>query len=80
MKMGFLSAISVDPYGLGKQAGEIIIRLENGQKCEKVGFEKSKYHTFEINTDEVTRLNMKVPEEFIGVATFVKNSMINDGR
>lgn len=79
-KMGFLSAISVDPFGLGKQTAEIIIRLEKGERCEKIGFEKSKYHTFEINTDEVARLKMKVPEEFIGVATFVKSPVINYGR
>ena len=79
-KMGFLSAISVDPYGLGKQTGEIIIRLEKGEKCQTIGFEKSKYHTFEINTDEVARLKMKVPEEFIGVATFVKYPLMNYGR
>ena len=77
MKMGFLSAISVDPFGLGKQTGEIIIRLEKGEKCQTIGFERSKYHNFEINTDEVARLGMKVPEEFIGVATFVKSPSIN---
>lgn len=79
-KMGFLSAISVDPFGLGKQTAEIIIRIEKGENCQKIGFEKSKYHTFEINTDEVARLKMKVPEEFIGVATFVKSPVINYGR
>lgn len=79
-KMGFMSAISVDPYGLGKQASEVIIRLEKGEKCQTIGFERSKYHNFEINPDEVKRLGMKVPEEFIGVATFVKSPAIKYGR
>lgn len=73
-KMGFLAAISVDPYGLGKQAAEIIIQLEKGSKCSGIGFVRSKYHIFEVNTDEVERLGMKVPEQFIGVAKFIKST------
>lgn len=73
-KMGFLAAISVDSYGLGKQAAEIIIQLEKGEKCSKMGFVRSKYHIFEVNTDEVERLGMKVPEQFIGVAKFIKST------
>ncbi|MBY0517503.1 MAG: hypothetical protein K2P81_11370 [Bacteriovoracaceae bacterium] len=73
-KMGFLAAISVDPYGLGKQAAEIIIQIEKGDRCSQIGFAKSKYHSFEVNTDEVKRLGLKVPDSFIGVAKFVKTS------
>ncbi len=73
-KMGFLAAISVDPYGLGKQAAEIIIQVEKGGRCSQIGFAKSKYHSFEVNTDEVNRLGLKVPDSFIGVAKFVKTS------
>jgi len=73
-KMGFLSAISVDAYGLGKQAAEKVIQIEKGEKCSQVGFSKSKYHIFEVNTDEVERLGMKVPEQFIGVAKFIKST------
>lgn len=73
-KMGFLAAISVDPYGLGKQAGELIIQQEKGEKCSSIGFLKSKYHAFEVNTDEVRRLGLKVPDQFIGVAKFLKSS------
>lgn len=71
-KMGFLSAISVEPFGLGKQSAEIIARIEKGQSCKSIGFEKSKYHNFEINTDELKRFGFKVPDRFIGVAKFVK--------
>jgi ABC-type uncharacterized transport system substrate-binding protein len=71
-KMGFLAAISVEPFGLGKQAGEIIARIEKGEECKKIGFEKSKYHNFEINLDEIKRFGFKVPDKFIGVAKFVK--------
>jgi ABC-type uncharacterized transport system substrate-binding protein len=71
-KMGFLSAISVEPYGLGKQTSEIIARIERGEKCSEIGFEKSKYHNFEINIDELKRFGFKVPDNFIGVAKFVK--------
>ena len=38
-KMGFLSAISVEPIGLGKQAAEMILKIENGSRCEDIGFE-----------------------------------------
>ena len=71
-KMGFLSAISVEPFGLGKQSAEIIARIERGEKCQSIGFEKSKYHNFEINMDELKRFGFKVPDNFIGVAKFVK--------
>jgi ABC-type uncharacterized transport system substrate-binding protein len=71
-KMGFLSAISVEPFGLGKQAAEIIARIEKGENCQSIGFEKSKYHNFEINIDEIKRFGFKVPDKFIGVAKFVK--------
>lgn len=73
-KMGFLAAISVDPYGLGKQAGELIIQQDKGDSCSAIGFLKSKYHVFEVNTDEVERLGLKVPDQFIGVAKFLKSS------
>lgn len=73
-KMGFLAAISVDPYGLGKQAGELIILQEKGEACSGIGFLQSKYHVFEVNTDEVSRLGLKIPEQFIGVAKFIKSS------
>lgn len=72
-KMGFLAAISVDAHGLGKQAAETVIQIEKGEPCSKIGFSKSKYHIFEVNTDEVDRLGMKVPEQFIGVAKFIKS-------
>lgn len=71
-KMGFLSAISVEPYGLGKQSAEIVTRIENGEKCPNIGFEKSKYHNFEINLDELKRFKFKVPDSFLGVAKFIK--------
>lgn len=72
-KMGFLAAISVDPFGLGKQAGELIIQQDKGEKCSQIGFSKSKYHVFEVNTDEVERLGLKIPEQFFGVAKFLKS-------
>ncbi|MBL7665685.1 MAG: hypothetical protein JNM93_11180 [Bacteriovoracaceae bacterium] len=72
-KMGFLSAISIDPYGLGRQAAEVVIRMEQSETCSKIGFEKYKYLNFEINKDEVRRLGLKVPSEFMGIARFIED-------
>ena len=72
-RIGFLAAVSVGGESLGKQTGEQILRYFSGETPEEIGYERVKYHTLEINSSEAKRLNLSIPNDLMGFASFIKD-------
>lgn len=72
-RIGFLAAVSVGGESLGKQTGEQILRHFSGETPAEIGYERIKYHTLEINSNEAKRLNLSIPNDLLGFAHFIKD-------
>lgn len=71
VKNGALITKGINYYNLGKQTGEVIIKILKGQKIKDTPIQTLKETNLVINKDTMKKLNIKIPENIKKEAKFV---------
>jgi len=79
-KIGVLAAVTVNPYDLGYEAGEQVVRVMNGERQEDIGIYPLQRNRFEINIVESRRLHLRIPDKLKGVVTLVDLTKSSPGK
>lgn len=64
VKNGCLASMSIDYVALGKKTGEMASKIINGESAKTMAVESISEATPVINTDEIEKLGMKIPDSY----------------
>lgn len=73
VKNGCLASMSIDYVALGKKTGEMASKILNGEDASTMPVESISDATPVINTDEISKLGMTIPDKYKDAATVTTN-------
>jgi ABC-type uncharacterized transport system substrate-binding protein len=84
VQMGLFGGAAVDFHAMGRQAGEMAVRILQGEKPGRIPIEEAQRYALVFNMDRANRLGIQIPEDVLMAADEIivnkKENQISQGR